>query len=609
MRCCCSVAAVRTHHLFTFSLSISSTRRLLSKSPAAAAASYSSNAILTLAVDPHRPLSFLYGPSLRGGRVPEPQSSPPDSEADDDGGGGSSFDRASFSRVYDVAALRVPAEECSALERRLRGHLLNWPRVRNVGRVPGDDVDPEIRRMLRDAEGDGGSRLNSLAARADGRPDDEKMALSPVLYREKLVKEFNFRGFLKFRNLAKMSRPKKKKLKSKDGVDGVRKSIGKNDFAVIEVIGEGDEEEGEDLSGLLGDDFKGLRWRGPTRLLLLDQRHAKKPVAELPEAVKAALNYDPHQSKPLAFELVQCQLTLSYDYWQMSELLEALLPDGMTIPTGFETVGHIAHLNLRDEHQSYKKLIAQVVLDKNKPKIQTVVNKTDAIQNDYRTMQLEVLAGNHSLVTTVVESGIRFQVDLGTVYWNSKLATERQRLIDSFASSDIVCDVFSGVGPIAISAAKTVKYVFANDLNPNAVEYLERNIVLNRLERKVEVFNMDGRRFIIAMFANQHPYSITQVVMNLPNDAVEFLDAFRGIVRKKPRPGCSPPKIHVYGFSKAQNPEYDFHERINMALCEEVVDLEMHKVRLVAPGKWMLCASFVLPQVAASEAQTDSTDR
>lgn len=37
---------------------------------------------------------------------------------------------------------------------------------------------------------------------------------------------------------------------------------------------------------------------------------------------------------------------------------------------------------------------------------------------------------------------------------------------------------------------------------------------------------MDGRRFIIAMFANQHPYSITQVVMNLPNDAVEFLGMF-----------------------------------------------------------------------------------
>lgn len=31
-------------------------------------------------------------------------------------------------------------------------------------------------------------------------------------------------------------------------------------------------------------------------------------------------------------------------------------------------------------------------------------------------MQLEVLAGNHSLVTTVVENGMRFHVDLATVY-------------------------------------------------------------------------------------------------------------------------------------------------------------------------------------------------
>lgn len=55
-------------------------------------------------------------------------------------------------------------------------------------------------------------------------------------------------------------------------------------------------------------------------------------------------------------------------------------------------------------------------MDKNQPKIQTVVNKIDMIHNDYRTMQLEVLAGNHSLVTTVVENGLRFSVDLATVY-------------------------------------------------------------------------------------------------------------------------------------------------------------------------------------------------
>ncbi|CAL5356728.1 unnamed protein product [Camellia sinensis] len=198
------------------------------------------------------------------------------------------------------------------------------------------------------------------------------------------------------------------------------------------------------------------------------------------------LNENGREDTTSTFELVRCKLTLFYNYWQMNEILEALLPNSMIVPSAFETVGHIAHLNLRDEHLPYKKLIAKVVLDKNKPKIQTVVNKIDAIHNDYRTMQLEVLAGNRSLVTIVVENGLRFHVDLATVYWNSRLATERQRLLNCFTCYDVVCDVFAGVGPIAISAGRKVKYVFANDLNPFAVEYLERNCVLNELERKIE---------------------------------------------------------------------------------------------------------------------------
>ncbi|KAG1347216.1 tRNA (guanine(37)-N1)-methyltransferase 1 [Cocos nucifera] len=554
-----SFLALRPHS--PLPLSFPSPHRLLPKPSPFSAFSAS----LTLTLDPDdRPIH--YGPSLRRGRWPSPASPPSLSSGD-----GPLIDKASYARVFDVAALRVPAEECAALENRLRGHLLNWPRVRNVARVPGDDVEPEFKRIMRDAEGDGGDRLRSLARRVDGVSDGEEVvAPSQVMYREKLAKDFNWRGFVRFRNLAKISRPKKKKKKR----DGERKGIEakermeKNGFSFLEVVEDG--EEKDDMRGLLGAYFHVGRWRGPTRLLLLDERYANKDIDELPEAVK------------------------------MNELLETLLPENMVVPTGFETVGHIAHLNLRDKHLPYKKLIAQVVLDKNKPKIQTVVNKIDAIQNDYRTMQLEVLAGNHSLVTTVVENGIRFQVDLATV-----LATERQRLVSGFASSDVVCDVFSGVGPIAIYAAKKVKHVYANDLNPIAVEYLERNIVLNKLDRKISVFNMEGRRFICAIFANQRPYPITQVVMNLPNDAAEFLDAFRGIFRKRRREkGCNLPKIHLYGFSKAQIPEYDFHQRINMALCETVADIEMHRVRLVAPGKWMLRASFTLPQTVALARQT-----
>lgn len=34
---------------------------------------------------------------------------------------------------------------------------------------------------------------------------------------------------------------------------------------------------------------------------------------------------------------------------------------------------------------------------------------------------------------------------------------------------------------------------------------------------------MDGRRFVKSLFASEKALSITQVVMNLPNDATEFL--------------------------------------------------------------------------------------
>lgn len=555
--------------------------------------------------DTTQSLALSYGPSLHKGTKPSQsllkisdQFKEEHQEEEE-----RVLDEESFTRIFDISALRVPASDCFALENRIRGHLLNWPRIRNIARVPGDEMDEGFSKLLgekRDnTEDDDENNLKPLNRRLYGKAEGDGERLSPVLYREELVKTFDSRGFAKFSNLAKMSRPKtkKKKRKEDEGIEE-KKGHGKNSFATVEVIE--DIEEAEDLSGLLGDEFKGRKWKGSTRLLLLGEQYADRDVEDMPEAIKVVLKDGTGQSTTSTFELVRCKLTLFYNYWLITEILEAMLPNGMIVPSAFETVGHIAHLNLREEHLPYKKFIAKVILDKNKPKIRTVVNKVDAIQNEYRTMQLEVLAGNHSLVTTVVENGLAFHVDLATVYWNSRLATERQRLLSFFTHNDVICDVFSGVGPIAIFAAKKVRRVYANDLNPKAIEYLEKNSVDNKVERKIEVFNMDGRRFINAMFTSPKSHSITHVVMNLPNDAAEFLDVFRGVYSKKLKDKYYRlPMIHVYGFSRAEDPEFDFHKRIRIALSEVGVDVKMHRVRLVAPGKWMLCASFLLPESVA----------
>lgn len=122
-----------------------------------------------------------------------------------------------------------------------------------------------------------------LERRIYGKAEGDGERLSGVLYRERLAQTFNSQGFVNFRNLAKISRPKKrKKREANENRDG---GVKRNKFAVVEVI-EDEEREGEDLRGLLGDEFKGRRWRVSTRLLLLDDSYAERCLEDMPEAVK-----------------------------------------------------------------------------------------------------------------------------------------------------------------------------------------------------------------------------------------------------------------------------------------------------------------------------------
>jgi hypothetical protein len=52
---------------------------------------------------------------------------------------------------------------------------------------------------------------------------------------------------------------------------------------------------------------------------------------------------------------------------------------------------------------------------------------------------IEVLAGKGGdvLETEVSENGLTFKLDFRAVYWNSRLGTERARLVDSFAPHDV----------------------------------------------------------------------------------------------------------------------------------------------------------------------------
>lgn len=352
-------------------------------------------------------------------------------------------------------------------------------------------------------------------------------------------------------------------------------------------------------------------------------------------------------------------LNLDYSFWKADDILHSVLPEDLLeeIPTGFSQAGHIAHLNLRKEFKPYGPLIGQVILDKNS-KVETVVDKVDTIDTKFRTFKMNILAGKDDFVVEQSESGCKFRFDFSSVYWNSRLSTEHDRLISQFQPCEVVGDVFAGVGPFAVPAGKKNVLVLANDLNPESYKYLDENIIINNVREFVKSYNLDGREFIrksprmlmewvksegtvkkskttkrrkvdpatkekittrdVEVTTVEIPKHITNYVMNLPDSALTFLDEFIGLYGRdaeveefvKSDPNFKLPTINVHCFEKyaASDPEptmEELHRRVHATIVDYIKfdapfeDFQFHLVRRVAPTKPMFCVTFQLPEEVA----------
>jgi tRNA (guanine37-N1)-methyltransferase len=253
-----------------------------------------------------------------------------------------------------------------------------------------------------------------------------------------------------------------------------------------------------------------------------------------------------------------------------------------------------------------------------------VINKTSKIDNVFRTYQMEVLAGEESFEVNHKEGSCTFQFDIRNVYWCSRLQSERERILRKFKKGEVLCDAFCGVGPLSVRAAKGGIKVLANDLNPQCFFYINRNIKLNKIDKKnITTFNMDAREFIRICvgqskqfkndeeenFDNKFPVDlrIHHFYMNLPKDAIEFLDVFIGLftnTKKDIYDKNSLPTVHVYGFSKAKDPRDDLLQRISQAfgMSEKIDDkfiVDFVNVRDVSNNKRVYCISVKIPSEVA----------
>lgn len=331
-------------------------------------------------------------------------------------------------------------------------------------------------------------------------------------------------------------------------------------------------------------------------------------------------------------ELARQDVSLCYENWTAEEVLRAVL--GQPDAAGFSIVGHILHLNLREHLNPYKGLIGKVYLDKVK-NVTCVVNKVNVIESTFRNFSMEVLAGERNTQVEVKQNGLRFQFDFAEVYWNPRLSTEHSRVVSLLDRGDILYDVFAGVGPFAVPAARKGCVVFANDLNPRSFSWLKHNVDLNKVSDRVSTYNLDGREFIRTVLGcnlREHVEKELKVhvCMNLPSLATEFLDAFVGLLDNKlasryrseeaaskdvpknflaelsenlPKDVQHPQRdattkpivvVHCYCFAKEEDRFGEARKKVEEGLGLPI-NAEVRLVRSVAPNKDMMRVTFNVP--------------
>jgi tRNA (guanine37-N1)-methyltransferase len=258
--------------------------------------------------------------------------------------------------------------------------------------------------------------------------------------------------------------------------------------------------------------------------------------------------------------------------------------DEVKLRKSFDVVGDIAVVRIpRDLHEK-RFTIAEAIMAIN-GSVRTVLNQVSPVSGELRLRKLEWIGGEKKTVTVYKEYGCSFRVDLTEVYFSPRLSYERQRIVELVEGSEVIVNMFAGVGCFSIQIAKhrKVEKVYSIDLNPTAFMFMTGNIALNKVDEQVVAMKGDARDVITTELRGV----AHRVLMPLPEKAYAYLDA--AIVALRSDGGF----VHYYDFIYSRS-------------RHDAVQLIVHKVKekLTAFGqKYELTNSRIVRSVGPHKYQ------
>ena len=211
----------------------------------------------------------------------------------------------------------------------------------------------------------------------------------------------------------------------------------------------------------------------------------------------------------------------------------------------YDIVGDIAVIRVPESLRRRTKTVAEAIMQTHKS-VKTVLRQASPVSGDFRLRSLEFVLGDRKTETFHREHGCIFMVDLEKCYFSPRLSYERMRVAQQVKPDQVVLNMFAGVGCFSIIIAKhsEPKRIFSIDISSVAIQFMQKNIELNRVEGIVPVQG-DSERIIEERFQNV----ADRVLMPLPEKAYEYLNS--ALLALKSSGGW----IHYYDSEHAKKPE------------------------------------------------------
>ena len=304
----------------------------------------------------------------------------------------------------------------------------------------------------------------------------------------------------------------------------------------------------------------------------LELNSLKRQVADL----DLSTHFFPERKKPAA---------------SLSQLLENDLPSELltSLPRAIDFIGDIAILELPQELDEYKRIVGEAILKANK-RVRTVLAKAGIVTGTYRLRDFTVIAGEPKTQTVHKEYGCQYYLDVAKAFFSPRLSFEHHRVASLVKDSETVVDLFAGVGPFSVQIAKNHQSinVYALDMNPNAIEYLKKNIGVNKVAGKVHPILGDARQVVCSRLQGV----ADRAIMNLPEKAIHYVDVACEAI--KPSGGM----LHFYSFVNKPVASEDPNALLERAVEKSGRNIQKillsRLVRETAPFRWQAVSDVII---------------